>query len=118
MALEIEPESYEGLYCIANAFAFLFHFDISIKIYQYLRLNREILKVKALEMQYKGNYWDLIENFHKMELYEQKYHIINYIHPGLEIKMTKKRGRGIFATKDFTLGDMLIVEKPIVYSLT
>jgi len=27
--------------------------------------------------------------------------------------MTKDKGRGVFATKDFKKGDILIVEKPI-----
>jgi len=41
--------------------------------------------------------------------------LYNYVHPGLEIKMTKDKGRGIFCTKDFKKHDLLVVEKPLAF---
>ena len=38
--------------------------------------------------------------------------IINFIQ-GVEIKMTKDRGRGVFASKPLKKGDLLVVEKAI-----
>ena len=47
-------------------------------------------------------------------LYEKTGHIANYIN-GLEIKMTKDKGRGVFATRDLKEGELIIVETPIAY---
>ena len=38
----------------------------------------------------------------------------NYIHPNLEIKMTKNKGRGVFATWDIKKESIIIIERPIV----
>ena len=32
--------------------------------------------------------------------------------------MTKNKGRGVFATKDFNVGELVIVEKPLAYTFT
>ena len=43
--------------------------------------------------------------------------ILNYISPGLEIKMTvdkEKRGRGVFAKKKLKKGELLVVERCII----
>ena len=37
----------------------------------------------------------------------------NYIHPNLEIRMTKDKGRGVFATKPINPGELIFAEKPI-----
>ena len=37
----------------------------------------------------------------------------NYINPNLEIRMTKDKGRGVFATKPINSGEMIFAEKPI-----
>ena len=37
----------------------------------------------------------------------------NYIHPNLEIRMTKDKGRGVFATKLIEPGELIFAEKPI-----
>ena len=40
--------------------------------------------------------------------------MVNFIHPDLEIKMTKDKGRGVFATKLIKANVILAVERPIV----
>ena len=37
----------------------------------------------------------------------------NYINPNLEIRMTKDKGRGVFAIKPIKKGDLIFTEKPI-----
>ena len=51
---------------------------------------------------------------YKIFLKEDK--IINYIHDALDIKMTKEKGRGIFATEFIMKGTLLIVERAIAES--
>jgi len=38
--------------------------------------------------------------------------LFNYVN-GLEIKMTKNKGRGVFATRNLVKDELLIVEKPV-----
>ena len=38
--------------------------------------------------------------------------VVNYIQ-GVEIKLTKFRGRGVFATKDLERGELIVVEKAL-----
>jgi len=38
--------------------------------------------------------------------------ILNFIQ-GVKLKMTKDKGRGVFASKDLKRGDLLVVEKSI-----
>jgi len=44
----------------------------------------------------------------------QKGNLINYISPKLEIRKTKNMGRGVFALRDISKNELIIVEKPIV----
>ena len=41
--------------------------------------------------------------------------LINYINKDLEIRITKQKGRGIFAKTKIKQGTLLIVEKPIAF---
>jgi len=42
--------------------------------------------------------------------------ILNYL-DGVEVKMTKDKGRGVFASKNLKRGELLIVEKAIAQSV-
>ena len=35
---------------------------------------------------------------------------------GVEIKMTEKKGRGVFATKNISKGELIFIEKAIAFS--
>ena len=41
--------------------------------------------------------------------------MLNYVH-GLEIKMTKDKGRGLFAAIDIQEGQLILVEKALCYA--
>ena len=43
---------------------------------------------------------------------DQLEHLLNYAN-GVQVKLSKERGRGIFAEKDIKKGELIIVEKPI-----
>jgi hypothetical protein len=59
-----------------------------------------------LEEQRDGNYHNAIRN-QKEFITENK--VINYVR-GVEIKMTKTMGRGVFASRDLLAGDIVCVE--------
>ena len=73
-------------------------------------MENEIKFVDQLQAQRRGDYQYVILDKHQY-LTENK--ILNYIHPDIEIKMTQEKGRGLFVTRDFKRGDMLIVDKAI-----
>ena len=64
-----------------------------------------------MKNQRKGIFKDVCKNLTEF-ISEKK--ILNFIHPDIEIKMTKDKGRGIFAAKDLMKGDLLLVDTAIV----
>ena len=47
-----------------------------------------------------------------MEEFTTQNKVLNYVF-GLDIKLTKDKGRGIFAARDLCKGDLLVVEKAV-----
>jgi hypothetical protein len=66
--------------------------------------------VNSLALQKEGLYHEVI-NTPDSFLKDGK--VINYVHDNIVLKMTKDKGRGLFATEDIDEGDLLIVEKGV-----
>ena len=74
---------------------------------QYDDLKSELVNIDTLEGNRKGEYNSEHNDTYR---YDQLHNYAN----GIEIKMTQDgRGRGVFATKDFKKGDLIIVDKAI-----
>ena len=67
-------------------------------------MQKEINKTNILELQRKGNYDYMTQNYAKMDKKDQNNILLNHIHPYLQIKMTAKKGRGVFATEEIKKG--------------
>ena len=75
----------------------------------------EIGKVIMMQVQKKeGDYSHIIQNYIQDERKEDLHEVFNYIN-GLDIRITKNKGRGVFATKAIMKGELIIVEKPIAF---
>ena len=93
----------------AKALAFLYEFEESIAILKKIGKEKEIEFVKQLQTQKDGDYYQTIAD-QKGFVNDSK--ILNYYN-GVEIKMTKDKGRGVFATMDHDKGSLIVVEKAV-----
>ena len=110
-ALYIDKDHVKSLYRKAKALAYMFQFEESKFILK--SINYEIQFVEELEDQRNGDYYQVIAD---VDSFMKQDKILNYL-DGVEVKMTKDKGRGVFASKNLKRGELLIVEKAIAQSV-
>ena len=65
--------------------------------------------IQEFQKQVEGNYYMALADHHNFAANDK---ILNYV-KGIEIKMTEKKGRGLFATEDIPKAELIIVEKAV-----
>ena len=106
-ALEINPDHQKSLFRKGKALMFLFEFQEAEKIFKDLQNKEQLEILRKLYLQKCGNYSDVFANY---EQYHNTPNIVNYCQ-SIEIKMTEKSGRGLYATQNIPMGTLIIVER-------
>lgn len=107
-SLELDCTDFKALYLKAQALASLLEFEESINIYEVIYSTENIEKVKILEKMHQGDY-----SYVDVDYYLKGGQILNYINGCVQVKITEKKGRGLFAAEDLNEGQLLIVDQAI-----
>ena len=110
VTLSIDQDNVMSLELKAKSLAYLLEFDRSRAIFELINFDLDWLH--ELQAQANGDYQQVLKD---PKLFLAEGRVLNYI-DGVEIKMTKNKGRGAFATKSMEKGDLIIVEKAIAES--
>jgi hypothetical protein len=108
-ALKVKRNHEKTLTRKAVCLGYLFEFDKSIELFKHIKQLDWAEKMEHMKDMARGNYSRFIMSKDSF-LKENK--VFNYA-VGIEVKMTKDMGRGIFITQPFKRGNLIIIEKAI-----